>query len=284
MKYRFIDTHRSEFRVRKMCRVLGISKSGYHEWKKQKMGTRKKEDELLVAHIIAAHERSRKTYGSPRITAELKAHNIPCSKNRIARLMRINGIVAKTKRRYRVTTQSRHTRPIAPNLLKERSIERSNTVWVSDITYISTREGWLYLAVVLDIFSRSVIGWSMGESLTDDLVVYAFHKAVLKRSPASFLIFHSDRGSQYASRRFRDLLASRGVTQSMSGKGNCYDNAFAESFFGTLKTELGRRHESRFAARQDIFEYIEVFYNRTRRHSSLNYLSPLEYEKEHMLA
>ena len=284
MKYRFIDTHRSEFRVKKMCRVLGISRSGYHEWKKQKTGMRKRQNELLLTRIVDAHEQSRKTYGSPRITAELKARGVPCSRNRIARLMRTNGIAAKTKRRYRITTRSRHTRPIAPNLLKERSVERPNAAWVSDITYIRTYEGWLYLAVILDIFSRSVVGWSMGERLTDDLVVHAFHKAVMKRDPDSSLVFHSDRGSQYAGNRFRSLLLRHGMVQSMSGKGNCYDNAFAESFFGTLKTELGHRYPSRSTARQDIFEYIEVFYNRVRRHSALNYMSPLEYERKHVLA
>ena len=284
MKYCFIHDHRSAFRVKKMCRIFNISRSGYYGWKRRQRSVREKENEKLVYHIREAYALGRKAYGSPRITKELKTQGIACGKNRIARLMRINGIRAKMKRRYKVTTHSRHTRPIVPNLLTGRTIDAPDTTWVSDITYIRTYEGWLYLAVVLDIFSRSVVGWSMSERLTDDLTVNALIQALLKRNPASDLIFHSDRGSQYASMRFRQILSRYGILQSMSGKGHCYDNAYAESFFGTLKTELGHRYESRSVARQSIFEYIEVFYNRIRRHSALNYVSPLEYERNHMVA
>lgn len=283
MKYQFVDQCCSVFRVKKMCRILDISRSGYYGWKKRIPGVRKKENEQLVHRIVFAYEYSRKTYGSPRITAELRSQGISCSEKRIARLMQLHGIVAKTKKRYTITTRSRHLLPIVPNHLKEWSVERPNAAWVSDITYIRTTEGWLYLAVILDLFSRSVVGWSMGERLTDDLVINAFHKAVMKRNAAA-LLFHSDRGSQYASYRFKNLLDRYNLTQSMSGKGNCYDNAHAESFFSTLKTELGYRYESRSIARQSIFEYIEVFYNRIRRHSALNYMSPLEYERKHMVA
>lgn len=276
--------HRFEFRMGKMCRVLDISRSGYYAWKMRPVSSRDNKNTDLVDRIVKIHKQSRKTYGSPRITEDLKSQGIPCGKNRIARLMRKNGIMAKTKKKYRITTFSRHTRPVAPNLLKEWPVDKPNTVWVSDITYVRTGEGWLYLAVVLDIFSRHVVGWSMGERLCDDLVIRAFTKAVMKRGPYTPFIFHSDRGSQYASHRFKNLLFRHCITQSMSGKGNCYDNAFAESFFGTLKTELGRRYPSKSTARQEIFEYIEVFYNRIRRHSALNYLSPVEYERRHMLA
>jgi len=196
--------------------------------------------------------------------------------------MRLNGIVAKTKKRYKVTTRSKHTRPVMPNLLKGRPVDAPNAIWVSDITYIRTSEGWLYLAIILDMFSRYVVGWSMGEKLTDDLVVHAFDKAVMKKNPAPAAIFHSDRGSQYAGDTLRGLLLRHDMTQSMSGKGNCYGNAAAESFFSTLKTELGHSYGSRSTARQEIFEYIEVFYNRVRRHSSLNYMSPLNCEINHM--
>lgn len=282
MKYRFIDMHRSQFRMERMCRALGVSRSGYYGWKRPGTGVRKRQNDLLLHHIAVAHKQSRKTYGSPRITVELRSQGIACSENRIARLMRLNGIIAKTKKRYRVTTRSKHTRPVTPNLLKGRPVDAPNAVWVSDITYIRTSEGWLYLAVILDMFSRYVVGWSMGERLTDDLVVHAFDKAVMRKNPAPAAIFHSDRGSQYAGDRLRGLLLRHDMTQSMSGKGNCYDNAAAESFFSTLKTELGHSYGSRSTARQAIFEYIEVFYNRVRRHSSLNYMSPLDYEMHHM--
>jgi len=284
MKYQFTDQFCSTFRVKKMCRILDISRSGYYGWKKRTKSTRMKENEHLLDHINKAYMLSRRTYGSPRITEELRSWGISCGENRVARLMKVNSIAAKSKKRYRITTHSRHQRPIVPNLLRELCVAAPNAAWVSDITYIKTYEGWLYLCIVLDIFSRSIVGWSMGERITDDLVINAFLKAIMRRNPGNALIFHSDRGSQYASYRFRNLLASYGVTQSMSNKGNCYDNAVAESFFSTLKTELGYRYESRSIARQSIFEYIEVFYNRIRRHSALNYLSPLEYERRHMLA
>jgi len=284
MKYRFITNHCSTFRVKKMCRVLDISRSGYYGWRNRIMSTRNKENEQLVDHIKKTYILSRKTYGSPRITAELRSQGMLCGENRIARLMRVNGIIAKIKRRFKITTHSCHKQPIAPNLVKWKKIDAPNTTWVSDITYIRTREGWLYLSVILDLFSRSVVGWSMGERLTDDMVINAFLQAMMRRDPGNALIFHSDRGSQYASHRFRNILFRYRIIQSMSGKGNCYDNAVAESFFGTLKTELGHQYESRSIARQSIFEYIEVFYNRIRRHSALDYLSPLEYERKHMVA
>lgn len=285
-------------KVSDIARDLDIHENVLHKWKQQYQedslhalpgkeaiwSPRKKENEKLVADIIELCTRNRQVYGRPRITKELNAPGISCGKNRIARLMSVNGIQAKTKRRYKVTTHSHHRRPTIPNLLKGCSIDTANTAWVSDITYIRTCEGWLYLAAILDVFSRSVVGWSMDERLTDDLVIHAFTSAVGRRKPGASLIFHSDRGSQYASHLFRNHLAQYGISQSMSAPGNCYDNAMAESFFATLKTELGHSYASRSIARQSIFEYIEVFYNRIRRHSALNYISLLEYERNHMVA
>jgi len=224
---------------------------------------------------------SRGTYGSPRLTAELRARGIRCGKNRIARLMRLHGIAAKMKRRFKITTHSRHNLPVAENLLNRQfAVDRPNKVWLSDITYIQTQEGWLYLSAVLDLYNRQVIGWSMNDRLTQDLVLNALAQALGRRTPEADAIFHSDRGSQYAGHAFRDVLRNHDFVQSMSGTGNCYDNAVMESFFHTLKTEVVycERYRTRAEARQSIFEYIEVFYNRIRRHSSLGYLSPLEFE------
>ena len=287
MKYQFIHEYRSSFRVEKMCRVCDISRSGYYAWRQREKSRRQKENERLVEKIKKVHVLHRKVYGSPRITEELRAEGFLCGKNRIARLMRLNGIKAKTVKRYRVTTNSAHRLPVAPNLVNRRFVaDDPDRLWVSDISYITTREGWLYLAVIIDVFSRHVIGWCMSERLRDDLTVTAFRQALARRKPLSGLIFHSDRGSQYASDRFTMVLRAHGITQSMSGKGNCYDNALAESFFHTLKTELVHfeRYETRAEARRSIFDYIEVFYNRVRRHSALNYKSPLEYERRAMVA
>ena len=281
MKYQFIEKNRSTFAVEKMCRAFQVSKSGYYGQKKCARSKQAADNEKLDKEIRAAHKKSRARYGSPRITEELNAQGIPCSKNRVARRMRKNGIVAKTKRRFKVTTKSKHTHPIAENKLNQNfSAKGQNQVWVSDITYLWTREGWLYLAVVLDLFSRKIVGWSMSQSLGQEIVLQALSHALQRRHPAPGLIFHSDQGVQYACRAMRRLLAKHGITQSMSGKGNCYDNAVAESFFHTLKTELVyfEDYQTRAEARGSIFEYIEVFYNRERRHSALSYLSPMHFE------
>jgi putative transposase len=237
-------------------------------------------NEFLLEKIKQAHEMSRRTYGSPRIAKELRGSGVICGKNRIARLMRRYGIIAKTKRRFRVTTHCNHRLPVADNLLNRRfATDGPNKVWLSDITYIWTQEGWLYLSVVLDLYNRQVIGWSMDERLTQDLAITALQQALGKRRPDSGAMFHSDRGSQYAGYAFRRVLTQYNLSQSMSSTGNCYDNAVVESFFHTLKTEVVycERYRSRAEARQSIFEYIEVFYNRVRRHSSLGYLSPLDF-------
>jgi len=265
-----------------MCRVLEVSRSGYYTWGKHQRGVRQREDERLLIHIRQAYGRGRGTYGSPRITAELRSKGMLCGKNRVARLMKQNGIKAKTKRRFKATTKSRHDLLVAENLLSQReAVEASNRVWVSDITFIWTREGWLYLAGILDAFNRKVVGWSIGDTLNHGIVAGALEKAFRREKPGRGLIFHSDRGTQYASYAFRVLLAQHGFVPSMSSKGHCYDNALMESFFHTLKTELVyfEKYQTRQEARGSVFEYIEVFYNRIRRHSSLDYCSPAEFEK-----
>ncbi len=237
---------------------------------------------MLLIQIKLSHQRSRQTYGSPRVTQDLYAQGIVCGENRVAKLMRRNGIRAKMRRKFKTTTDSRHNLPVVANLLDRRfSVDRPNTVWVSDISYIWTDEGWLYFAGVLDLYSRRVVGWSMGERITGQLTRDALSQAIRRRCPGSGLLHHSDRGRQYASGKYRELLSVHGMISSMSRKGNCYDNAVMESFFGTLKTELiyFERFATRREAKAKIFEYVEMFYNRQRRHSSLGYKSPAEFEE-----
>lgn len=265
-----------------MAQTLQLSRSGYYAGRKQPVSRREEENRILLKKIEFIHQENRRVYGSPRVTAELKAQGVSCSRNRVARLMKVNGIAARTKRKFKVTTGSKHQFPIAPNLLLQSfNADYPNRVWVSDITYIATGEGWLYLAIVKDLHSRSVVGWSMQERLHRRLVIDAFKQAVMRRRPLPGLIFHSDRGVQYACSDFRELLSDHQAIQSMSGRGNCYDNAVSESFFGTLKTELVylSRFSTRAEAKEAIFDYIEVFYNRQRRHSTLGYLSPAEFER-----
>ena len=287
MKYWFVSQHCSTHGVKKMCRNIGASRSGYYQWKKQPQSRRQKENEKILMEIKESHKNSRRAYGSPRIVEDLKAKGMKCSENRVARLMKIHGIVGKAKKRFKATTNSNHALPVAENLLNQNfTAEKPNTVWLSDITYVPTLEGWLYLVVILDLFSRQVVGWAMSDRLTSGFVVKALYQAIGRRHPGSGCIFHSDRGIQYASTDCRDVLMAYGFIQSMSRKGNCYDNAVAESFFHTLKTELvyDYRYETRAEARQSIFEYIEMFYNRKRRHSALGYRSPISFELEAMAA
>ena len=264
-----------------MCRVLEVSTSGYYDWRKRPESQRQKQDRRLVVEIKAIHRESRRSYGSPRIHDELKGRGLHCGKKRVARLMRLHGIQAKQTRRFKATTDSKHTLPIAENVLDRRFTPSApDVVWSADITYIPTRQGWLYLAVVLDLFSRRVVGWSMKRRLDRSLVLDALQMALRGRSPGPGLIHHSDRGSQYASGDYQALLEAQQMICSMSRRGNCWDNAPVESFFSTLKRELvhHRRYQTRAEARADIFEYIEVWYNRRRRHSSLGYKSPVDYE------
>lgn len=247
------------------------------------MSSREMSNKALLEQIKRVFEGSKKRYGSPRVTVELRDNGHTCGNNRVARLMRLNGIAAKTKRKFRITTVSGHNQPAAPDLVNRCfEVDRPDRLWSSDITYIWTKEGWLYLSVILDVYGRRVVGWSVNQRLTKELVIEAFRRAVRQRTPVPGMIFHSDQGSQYASCEFRKLLRQHGVRASMGSKGDCYDNAIAESFFHTLKTELVyfENYQTREEARLSIFEYIEMFYNRKRRHSAIGYKTPVDFEKQ----
>jgi len=277
-----MQTHRTEFPVALMCAVLKVSRSGYYAWCRRPVGPRRQQNEALRERIRAIHRDSRGTYGSPRVWRELRDQGQRCGRHRVARLMRKDGLRAKVKRRFKATTDSRHRLPVAANLVsRDFRPAAPNRLWAGDITYIWTAEGWLYLAVVLDLFSRAVVGWAMTETLSRRLVMGALRMAVARRRPGAGVIHHSDRGSQYASADFQAVLSTHGLRCSMSRKGDCWDNAPVESFFGTLKQELvfHERYATRAQARQSIFDYIERFYNRRRRHSSLGYLSPAAFEE-----
>ena len=283
MKYQFIADHREEFEITVMCRVLAVSRSGYYAWRKRPTSPRKMADRALSQQIKQIHHQSRQTYGSPRIQAELAENGVNCGHKRIARLMRDEELFAKQSRKFKMsTTDSSHPYPTAPNLLdQDFTANRPNEKWLGDITYIPTAEGWLYLAVILDLYSRRIVGWAMSDSLERHLVIAALQMAVKMRQPPPGLLHHSDRGSQYASDDYQALLTHYQMRCSMSRTGNCYDNAPMESFFGTLKTELVHHchYQTKAEAKSDIFEYIEVFYNRFRRHSALAYQSPVNFEK-----
>lgn len=282
MRYAFIAAHAIRFSVVLMCRVLKVSRSGYYAWRGRPASNRDVENRGLLESIKSVFKKSRKTYGSPRVHRQLVSDGQVCSLGRIERLMSANGIRAKQRRKFVATTDSKHDLPVADNVLgRDFSVDEPNRVWTSDITYIPTDEGWLYLAGVLDLCSRTAVGWSMSDSLERHLVMDALEMAYRRRQPGKGLIHHSDRGSQYASDDYRNLLANYGMQMSMSRKGDCWDNAPMESFFGTLKKELvhHRRYRTREEARRDIFDYIEVFYNRERLHSSLGYVSPAHYEQ-----
>ena len=286
MKYALIQAHRGEFRVSLMCRALQVSRSGFYDWTKRDPSERTAEEQRLRLEIRSIHRRSRRSYGSPRVHRALRKRGIACSRTRVERLMRQDGLRAKKKRRFRRTTDSTHTRPVAPNLLQRRfSVEEVgglDRVWVSDITYLPTRQGWLYLAVVLDLASRRVVGWAMKNSLETALATDALTMALWNRKPARGLLHHSDRGGQYASEAYQEILAQHGITCSMSRKGDCFDNAVAESFFASLEWELIQDSDwhTHAEARRAVFDYVEVWYNRERLHSSLDYRSPVEYEEQ----
>jgi transposase InsO family protein len=267
-----------------LCLHLEVSASGYYDWQQRRAapGPRALENAALSRDIQKIHEQSRQTYGSPRIVIELRKKGKRHSRNRVARLMQAEGLCGRQQGRYRVqTTDSNHDEPIAANRLAEApAASAPNQIWVADITYIQTREGWLYLAAILDLYSRKIVGWAMSERIDTALVLNALGMALLHRNVPANLLFHSDRGVQYASGDYRAALARAGLLASMSRKGNCYDNAFIESFWSTLKLELVYRREfaTRQQARSNIFEYIETFYNRQRTHSALGYLSPIDFE------
>ncbi len=265
-----------------LCQVLKMSRSAYYAWRTRPESPRRRANRRLVSEIQAVHKASRRTYGSPRMFEELRERGHPAGRHRIARLMRENGIRGRRRRRFRTTTQSNHSHPVAANVLGRRfDVGAANEAWASDITYVWTLEGWLYVCVILDLFSRRVVGWSMGTRIDQHLPLSALRMALNSRAVKPGLVHHSDQGSQYAAKAYRKVLAAHNIESSMSRKGDCWDNAVVESFFATLKVEL--IHDSVFAtrdqARREIFDYIEVFYNRQRRHSYLGYLSPVNYER-----
>jgi len=277
-----VETFRNEYPVRVLCETLGVSLSGYYAWKKRPLSQHQREDQQLAERIHTVYHVNRQVYGSPRIHAELREQGIGVSRKRVARLMREQGLTARRRHHRTITTRSEPGARFAPNVLdQEFTASRPNEKWTADITAIWTYEGWLYLAVVLDLYSRRVIGWAMAATQDEALIEQAFRMALLGRHPPAGVLFHSDRGSQYTSDAYQALLADVGANVSMSRTGNCYDNAVTESFFGTLKGECVERFsfQTRGQARQTIFEYVECFYNRIRRHSSLGYVSPVTYEQ-----
>lgn len=270
-----------------MCKVLDIKRSSYYAWLKRPRSERKIRNEKIVTEIKRIHKESYGTYGARRVKAQLNAEGIECGKNKVSKLMKENNISSKITRKFKATTYSNHNYNVAPNLLKQNfNVDAPKTAYVGDITYIATDEGWLYLATVVDLFNREIVGWSMNSTMTRKLVMDAFNAAILKDNPEEGFIFHSDRGVQYASYDYQDLLRESGCKQSMSAKGCCYDNACAESFFSSLKKDMlyGRKFKTRAEAKSVIVEYIELFYNSRRLHSTLGYKSPKDFKKEYYVS
>lgn len=281
--FELVDAEKARFPIQVLCEVLDVSRSGFYAWKKRPPSAREKSDERLAVEIAATHAKSKKRYGSPRVHRALRKKGIRVGKKRVARLMRSTGLIARQKRRFRGTTDSAHASPIAPNLVARNfEAEGPNQVWVGDVTYVATSEGWTYLAVLLDLFSRRIVGWAMSETNDTELALHALEDAVSGRpSLRAGLIHHTDRGSPYASDDYRAALSSHGMIASMSRKGDCWDNAVAESFWSTLKAELTELtfFPTRAAAREAVFEYLERFYNHDRLHSRLGYTSPSTFER-----
>ena len=283
----FVAQYSQEFAVSTMCRMLKVSRSGFYAWQGRPESRRAREDRSLLVRIEAIHRESREAYGTVKTWKELRARGVPCGRNRVGRLRKHAGIEAKRKRRFRVTTQSRHSFPIAANVLARRfTVDRPDRIWVGDITFIPTQAGWLYLAVLLDLYARRVVGWAMSRYIDSNLVTEALRMALARRRPKPGLIHHSDQGRQYAAGSYRQELCEHGIESSMSRKGDCFDNACAESFISTLKNELVHhvQFKTREEARTAIFEFIEVFYNRQRLHQTLGYLSPAEFERRNRVA
>lgn len=282
MRFAFIDVEKASYPVRILCRVLRVSKSGFYAWLRRKPSNRDLEDERLRPKIVEAFETGRGTYGSPRVPRELVDQGDEIGRRRVARLMREMGLQGLSPRKFQVTTNSKHGNEVAPNALdRDFSAAKPNEKWATDIAYIWTAEGWLYLAVVMDLYSRRIVGWSTADHMETSLCLDALSMALKSRTNVRGMLHHSDRGSQYASDRYRRELASNGIECSMSRRGNCWDNAVAESFFGTFKNELIYRQPwlDRESVRRAISEYIEVFYNRIRRHSTIGYVSPAKFEE-----
>jgi len=283
VRFAFIAVEKAAFPVRALCRVLGVSRAGFYAWQERAPSSHAQADERLGLEVAAIHAESRQRYGSPRVHAELRGRGHRTSRKRVARLMRHRGLAGRRRRRWRTTTDSRHPFPVASNVLARQFGQAApDRAWVTDITYIPTGEGWLYLAVILDLCSRFAVGWAMSERITRKLTLDALDMALVRRRPRHGLLHHSDRGSQYASGDYQNALGAKGIICSMSRRGNCWDNAVAESFFATVKVELvhDATWQTRAAARLALFEYIEVFYNGQRRHSSLGYLSPRAFEQQ----
>lgn len=277
-----MDTQKKAYSISLMCDVLDVSRSGYYAWKRGRSSARQQEYDKLIPLVQQTHKDTKGTYGARRMAVEIEKSGTPCGRTKAATVMALANVVAKQKRKFKATTDSKHNLPVAPNLLdREFTVDDPDRVYVGDITYIWTQEGWLYLAVVLDLFSRQVVGWSMSHRMTRELVNDALRMAYWRRKPAPGVIFHSDRGSQYCSTGFQTLITTYQMVSSMSRKGNCWDNAVAESFFGSLKTErvFFTNYKTREEARRDITDYIEMFYNSKRRHSHLGYFAPREFEK-----
>lgn len=281
MKYTFMQKHLSLYEVKKMAEALVISRSGYYAWLERKDSPKKRADEVLTKQIKVIFERSRSTYGSPRITAQLHREGFPCGKNRVARLMRLNQLQSRKQKKYKITTNSKHRFPVASNLLQQNfDTPTPNTVWLADISYIPTQEGWLYLAGIKDMCTQKIVGWSMDKTMTHTLVIQALQMALHRQKPGTGLILHSDRGIQYACIEYQSILKANDICCSMSRSGNPFDNAPMESFFSTLKTEWVHhfRYKTRSEAKSSIFDYIERFYNPYRLNSSIGYSSPIEFE------
>jgi putative transposase len=284
MKFAFIAREKATFPIDLLCSVLDVSRSGFYAAQRRPVNARRRADQQLAVQVAAAHAASRGRYGSPRVYRELQAQGHEVGRHRVARLMRQQGLRAREKRRFQRTTDSQHGLPVAANVLDRRfTVATPNTAWVSDITYLWTRTGWLYLVVILDLFSRRVVGWALHDRITRQLVLDALTMALRHRQPRPGLVHHSDRGSQYASGDYQAVLEAHGVVCSMSRRGNCWDNAVAESFFSTLKIELAHDADWRTHAdaRSAVAEYLEIFYNAQRRHSALDYLSPVAFERQH---
>lgn len=282
MRYRFIDTHKKAWPVKLMCGVLAVSRSGYYDWSRRGLSNRARSNEALDRRIRALFACHKQRYGSPRLTSDLHDEGFRCSENRVARRMHAMGLKAIQARKFKVTTDSSHSKPVAPDLLKQDFLAAAaNEKWTSDITYVWTDEGWLYLAVVMDLYSRAIIGWSMNRRMTQQLVCDALTMALFRRQFPKGTIIHSDRGSQYCSTRYQQLIRANRLRCSMGRKANCYDNAAMESFFHTLKVELvhRERYPTRQVARSRIFEYIETYYNRQRKHSAIGHHIPMQFEK-----
>lgn len=284
MRYQWIQKHRRHYPVALMCKVLQVSPSGYYDWRVREPSLPQQQRAKIAQAAARSHFESHRIYGYRKVWQDLDEQQVACCPETVRRVLQELGLFSRTKRKFVVTTDSQHAQPVAENLLdRDFTAARPNQKWLTDITYIPTREGWLYLAAVLDVFSRRIVGWSMSERIDTELVTSALQMATTQRSPQPGLLHHSDRGVQYASDAYQQILSDLGVVCSMSRKGNCWDNAMMESFFGSLKSEwvYGKDYQTQEEAKQDLFKYIEMFYNRQRRHASLGYISPAEFERRH---